>query len=260
MRFNNVWKIEHNGKTHYGKNKMVLSSSKLLAASLARFCYNVPPSGTEPDPINYKFKGLQYIAIGAGDSSWNNFELVSGINISGTQLTDERYRNPINYCKFIEDVSFIPDSGTSNHIESNKLREYFPEDLESKTIVVTSGTNSGFSTTVNYNEELDILNDNQPFNRIYLGDSLPSGFSQDSFSILNVPISGIRITNKVEIKTTITADAAFTLREFACFGANATSGTNSGIMFNSIRLSGTQQVAVAKNDTADFSMIFKLER
>lgn len=257
--FNNTYNITIGEVELFGKNKVMISSSKLLACALARFCNNPGISGTERLKQNHFFKGINYLAVGSGDAGWTDDDFVSGTDVTDTLLDNEVMRNTFNACYFIEDFSSIPYSGTENQVLDNRLLRYRPSDLYQKVLAITSGINSGSSSLIYYDPETSILSNNEPVNKLYLETALGSGYYNVPYTIYDIKASGTKITDRVYLESIMTADANFTFREFGLFGANATSGLNTGILFNKVLLSGTQPTWL-KNQEATVRMIIRLER
>lgn len=257
--FKNTWNATIGEIELSGENKVMISSSKLLACALARKVNNPAISGTVRQKSNHFFKGINYLGVGSGDAGWTNDDFVSGTDVTDTLLDNEVMRNVFNKCYFIENVSSIPYSGTSNQLLDYELLKYKPSELYQKVLAITSGINSGTSSLIYYDPETQILTNDEPVNKIYLEQSLGSGYYNVPYEIYDVKSSGIRVTDRLYLESTMTASAAFTFREFGLFGANATSGLNTGILFNKVLLSGTQPTW-AKDQTATINMIIRIQR
>ena len=257
FKFDNIWMC--GDKT--GKNKILYSSSKLLAAALARKVNN--PYSTVNDAVKekYNYKGIQYHAIGQGDPAWTADQYTSGASLSASGLNNEFMREIPFYCKFVEVFSSVAFGGNYTQLIDSKLKQYKPSDLNGRVLIVTGGTNVGESGTITYDPEQSILTTDVPTDKVYFSSAFTSGVdSTTEYSINNIPVSGTKITERVLLKTRFTPSQSgfYTIREHGLFGANATSTANSGIIFNVAMLSGTNSVVVNSGATTEFQFLMKL--
>jgi hypothetical protein len=260
MKFDNEWKIF--GTDIHGKNKLLLDSSKLLTAALARNVNNPTGSGIL-NLDHYKFKGIQFHAIGSGDPNWHSGFYASGVDLSSSGLTYERQREVPGFCRFVTDFVSTAESGSTNQIIDGKLTQFTPSDINGLILYVGSGTNNGNSGTLTYTPDPDVLTNDVPVNVVYVTPALPSGTDYTSvYEIRNAPVHDQSIANKVRIKTTFTHSGteSYTIREHGLFGANATETLNSGLIFNHVILSGTtEEVIFGPGSGTTLEFVMKLQ-